>query len=92
MIDSTQILLIVVVSALTIVLVVIGFQIIFILQEVRKSFQKINKMLDDATVVTGIVSKSATNVSTFTSALSGFLQVFKIFSNKKEDGNAKRSE
>ena len=48
MIDPIQILIIVVVSALTILLIVIGVQIVFILQEIRKSFQKVNKMLEIA--------------------------------------------
>lgn len=92
MVDPTQILIIVIVSSLTILLIVIGIQIVFILQEVRKSFQKINKMLDDAAVVTGTFSKSVTNLSGFTSGLSGFLQFFRIFTRKKEEKDAKREE
>ncbi|MBI2611823.1 hypothetical protein HYW54_03705 [Candidatus Gottesmanbacteria bacterium] len=92
MIDPIQILIIVVVSSLTILLIVIGIQIVFILQEIRKSFQKINKMLDDMTTVSSSFSKSVTNLSGFTSGLSGFLHFFRLLIHKKEDQDAKREE
>lgn len=93
MIDPTQILIIVVVSSLTILLIVIGVQIVYILQEVRKSFQKINTMLDDAVTVSHTFSKGVSSISHATAGLSGFLQFFRIFTQKKEGiSHAKQSE
>lgn len=52
MVDLTQVLLVIVITTLTIILTFIGVQIIYILREVRKSIEKMNKMLDDAGMIT----------------------------------------
>ncbi len=87
MIDTTQILLFTVVTALTILLIVIGIQVVFILREVRKMFEKMNKMMEDATMVTGSIGRSFNEISGFTTGLKGVLKIFSIFA-KKEDKNA----
>jgi hypothetical protein len=50
---------------LTLLLVIIGFQIFLILKEFRQSIQKTNKMLDDAGRVTQAVSTGVENMSGF---------------------------
>lgn len=52
MLDLSQILLVIVITTLTILLAFIGVQIIYILREVRRSIEKVNKMLDDAGMIT----------------------------------------
>lgn len=52
MLDLTQVLLVIVITTLTILLTFIGVQIVYILREVRKSIEKVNKMLDDAGMIT----------------------------------------
>lgn len=89
MLDSTQILLFTVVTSLTVLLIIIGIQIFFILKEVRKIFQKLNIMMNDATVVTGTISKSVTQLSGFSTGLKTVLGVLNIFTKKegiKHDG------
>ncbi|HUD19492.1 MAG TPA: hypothetical protein VMR81_03555 [Patescibacteria group bacterium] len=54
---------------LTIVLVIIGIQIAFILKEFRQSVQKSNKMLDDAGKVTGTVSEGVTSAAGFVNGI-----------------------
>lgn len=88
MIDTTQILLYTVVSALTVLLIIIGIQVIFILQEVRKMFQKMNRMLEDATVLTGTISRSVGEFSGFASGLKSVLKIFSVFSKKEDEKNA----
>lgn len=82
--DATQILLIVVISVLTIMMVVIGIQVVFILQEVRKSLMKGNKMLDDATSVTGNISKTVTEATGLVEGIKTGLSFVSLFSRKKE--------
>ncbi len=56
MVDLSQVLLIIVITALTILLSLIGIQIVHILREVKKSLEKINKILDDAGMITESVA------------------------------------
>ncbi len=52
MIDLSQVLLVVVITTLTILLTFIGIQVVYILREVRRAIEKMNKMLDDAGMIT----------------------------------------
>lgn len=68
MIDSAQLLLVIVVTTLTILLTAVGIQVFFILKEVRRSVEKMNKILDD----TGTISESvAKPISSFSSSIGG---------------------
>jgi cell division protein FtsL len=71
MVDSTQILLVVVIVALTILLSVIGVQVFFILREVQRSIQKVNKMLDDAGTISESIAKPITSLSSSITGVSG---------------------
>jgi len=86
MFDSTQILLIGVVVALTLLLSVIGVQVFFILREVRKSIQKVNKMLDDAGIVSESIAKPIASLSdsiTGLASIGGLLGWFQKKRNEK---------
>ena len=63
MVDPAQTALFLVIIILTVLLVVLGIQVFFILRELRQILDKANKVLDD----TGVITKS---VSTPLSALS----------------------
>ena len=52
MVDLSQVLLVIVITILTALLTVIGVQIVYILREVRRSLEKMNKMLDDVGMIT----------------------------------------
>lgn len=51
--DLPQLILITVVIILTIILVVLGIQIFFILKESKETLQKVNKILDGASNIVG---------------------------------------
>lgn len=82
--DITQILLVVVISVLTVLLSFIGVQVVYILQEVRKSFVKVNKMLDDAGEVTGGVSRTVTGAAGLLEGLKTGLSFASFFSKKSK--------
>lgn len=86
--DTTQVILIIVVTVLTVLLSVIGVQIVFILMEVRKSLEKMNKMLDDAGEVTGGISRSVTNMGGLMEGIKTGLSVVNIFAKKKDKEKA----
>ncbi len=66
--DTVQILLITVVSLLSLLLLVLGIQVFFILKEVRNTLSRANKVLDDAGVISESISKP---VESFSTILSG---------------------
>lgn len=52
MVDPVQMLLLFVIIVLTILLVVLGIQVYFILKELRNTIRKANKVLDNANSIT----------------------------------------
>lgn len=82
--DTTQILLVVVATVLTVLLAVIGVQVVFILIEIKKSLQKVNQMIDHASVVTGGISKSLSGMGGLVEGIKTGLSIVKIFEKKKE--------
>lgn len=71
MIDTTQILLIIVITTLTILLTIIGIQVFYILREFKKSIEKINKILDDAGTISESVAKPIASLSSGITGVSG---------------------
>ncbi len=71
MIDFTQFLLAVVVISLTVMLLLVGFQVYKILKELQISITKMNKILDDTGVMTESVSKPMQAFSGFLLSLKG---------------------
>ena len=62
--DTVQALLIAVVTVLTVMLVIIGFQVFYILREVRKTIDKANRVLDNTESITESVSAPVSSFST----------------------------
>lgn len=63
--DAAQIVLLLVIVVLTILLIVLGIQVYFILRELRKTVMKANKVLDDTGSITGSVSRPISSLSSF---------------------------
>lgn len=87
--ESTQILIIIIVSVLALILAAIGVQIFLILKEVTKSLQKFNTMLDDGNLISNTVARSITGISgviTGVKAGLSFLNFFKKDAQKEEYG------
>ena len=82
--DATQVLIMVVILALTIMMVVIGVQVVFILQEIRKSLSKGNKMLDDVSMVSGSISKTVSEATGVVDGIKAGLSLVSLFHHKKE--------
>jgi hypothetical protein len=65
MIDTVQIVLLVVIVALTLLLVILGIQVFFILRDIRKTIYKANKVLDNTETITESVSEPMSFLSSF---------------------------
>lgn len=86
--DSAQVILIAVIVLLTVLLVVLGIQVYFILREFKRTVSKANKVLDNMGIITQSVSAPISSLSGIAAgiktgtAIIGFLK--KILSNDKE--------
>jgi len=52
MIDSVQLILLLVIITLTLLLVILGIQVFYILRDLRKTIKKTNKILENADAIT----------------------------------------
>lgn len=84
MIDPAQAALFLVIIVLTILLVVLGIQVFFVLRELRKTIAKANKVLDDTGVITESVSAPISNLSTLLMGLKTGATVASILNLKKK--------
>lgn len=81
--DVTQLVIVFVTLTLTVLLVIVGIQVFFILSEFRISVQKINKMLDDMGKVSGVASDSIVNMSGMLAGLKAGLSFLTSFRRKE---------
>ncbi len=83
MTEAIQGLLLVVIIVLTILLTIIGIQVVYILKEFRRTVEKINKILDDAEVASGSFAKSISSLTGMTTGLKTVLSLFGLFRKEK---------
>lgn len=84
MTDPAQTALFLVVIVLTILLVVLGIQVFFILKELRKTIDKANKVLDDTGAITESVSKPISSLSSLAMGLKAGARIAKILNGEKK--------
>jgi anionic cell wall polymer biosynthesis LytR-Cps2A-Psr (LCP) family protein len=89
MIDPAQTILFLVIIILTVLLVVLGIQVFFILRELRKTIDKTNKVLDDTSVITESVSKPLASFSTLAMGLKTGATIAKILQGGKKHHDKK---
>lgn len=86
MIETWQILLVAVVTVITILLTIIGIQIVYILKEARYMLVKINTVVSDAAKITKTVSTSVGSVAGFGAGLKAALSIVSVL---KKNGKRK---
>lgn len=90
--DPAQILLLIVVLILTILLIVLGLQVYYILRELYKTINKINKILDDAGTISESVAQPISNLSDILSGVKTGLSILSIFKNKNRHRESEKKE
>ena len=73
--DTVQIILIVVIIALTMLLTIVGFQVALMIVDLRKALKRLNSLLEDSMIGGGLIR---------TEKISGIMELFK--KNKKLEG------
>jgi len=92
MIDNTQLLLIAVVTVLTVLLTIIGVQVFFILKEIKRSIEKLNKMLDDAGLISESVARPIASLSNSITGVSGIAGLLGWLSQRKKKSKKNEKE
>jgi hypothetical protein len=83
MIDPAQTALFLVIIVLAILLLILGFQVFFILRELRRTISKTNKILDDTGVITESVSTPISSLSALAMSIKTGAKVAKYLRKKK---------
>ncbi|OGK09252.1 hypothetical protein A2767_06945 [Candidatus Roizmanbacteria bacterium RIFCSPHIGHO2_01_FULL_35_10] len=81
--DSTQLLLTVVLTVTTILLVVIGIQLVFVLKELRKTLKKVNDIIENFEKMGVSLEHSFSELTGFASGLKTIFRVVDFFHAKK---------
>lgn len=90
MIEPTRLLLFAVIISLTIIMVLIGWQIYLILVEIKKMVSKANIMMDGAVKFSNNIGKSFESLSGFTEGLKAVFKIANLFNRgEKKDGERK---
>ena len=85
MTDPAQILLFIVILTLTILLVVLGIQVFFILRDLRDTISKANKVLDNTGEITDSVSAPLSSLSSVLMGLKAGGAIARILKKVTED-------
>lgn len=83
--DATQLLLTIVLTLSTILLIVIGIQLIFVLREVRKTIAKANKIVEGFESLGGGLQNGLSEVTGFVHGVKTFMKVVDVAINKKNE-------
>ena len=85
MIDPVQVILLLVISLLTILLLVLGVQVFFILKELRRTIRRTNRILENTETITESVSEPISFLSEIV-LNTGILSVISKVLRKTRDG------
>jgi hypothetical protein len=84
--DLTQALLVLVIIVLTSFLVIVGIQVYFILKDVRVTLDRLNKVLDNAGVITDKIREPFNSSSSINLGLRVFLSFLNLLRGKEKKG------
>src|SRR5574342_365127 len=98
MIDAVQLILLSVIITLTVLLVILGVQVFYILRDLRKTVKKTNKILENAEGITEGIQGPITAISSFVlgtkatsiASLLGFIK--HLLGKDKDDDKKNRKE
>jgi uncharacterized membrane protein YqiK len=85
MTDPAQTALFLIIIILTVLLVILGIQVFFILKVLRITIEKANKILEDAGNITESVSKPISSLSTLAMGLKTGATIAKLFQGSKRE-------
>ncbi len=81
--DAAQVVLLFVVVVLTVLLLMLGVQVYFILRELRRTVEKANKVLDETGLITESISAPLSTLSALATGLKTGAAVARFFKGSK---------
>lgn len=90
MIDTSQIILISAITVMTVILTVVGIQLIFVLKELRIFLGKANNIIEELEKIGVNVGHEYSEILGFFSGLKKFFSIIDILAKKKSQKNAKQ--
>ncbi|HSW88218.1 MAG TPA: hypothetical protein VLF89_06810 [Candidatus Saccharimonadales bacterium] len=96
--DTAQLLMIIVVVVLTGLLLILGIQVYFILNEFRKTLAKANKVIDDIELLAESIANPLAKLATLTSSfktgavIASALKLLPFFQSKKHSRREEEEE
>lgn len=88
--DSTQIIFISAITIMTLVLTIVGIQLIFILKELRTFLIKANNIIKELEKLGGSISHGYSEIIGFFYGLRNFFKILDLISKKKDKGDVKK--
>lgn len=83
--DTTQLLLTVVLTITTILLIVVGIQLIFVLKDLRITLKKVNKIIGGFEKVSESVEHGFGEISGFVNSIKTIVKIVDLFQSKKHE-------
>lgn len=83
--DSTQILLIIVLVLTTVFLTIVGIQLILTLIEARKTLKNVNRVIQGFETAGIQLNQSVTEIGGFVSGFKSIMRMFEVIGTKKND-------
>lgn len=80
MFEFQQVFLTTLIATLTVLIIIFSIFVFRILKEFRQTLQKVNKILDDASVISGSVVRPIAGISDLVSGLKSGMKVFEVIS------------
>lgn len=90
--DITQTILLAIIIVLAIFLVALGFQVFFVLKDLRKTLTRMNMLFDDANGLIAQVKKPVESAGNFVSALTAGAGIAHLLKRDSKDQKAKKHE
>ncbi|MBI2641149.1 hypothetical protein HYW87_00960 [Candidatus Roizmanbacteria bacterium] len=85
--DTTQFLLTVVLTVTTILLIIVGIQLIFVLKEIRKTLRKVNTIIEGFESVGTSLQHGLSELSGFVSGFKSILKIVDLIHEKRRAKN-----
>jgi hypothetical protein len=89
MVDTTQIILISAITVMTVILTVVGIQLIFVLKELRAFLSSANNIIDQLEKIGMNVGHGYSEVIGFFSGLRSLFKILDLLAKKKEKNHEK---
>lgn len=92
MFEFQQLFLIILISTLTVLIIIFSVFVFRILQELRETLKKVNKILDDMGLISGSVARPISGLSDMLTGMKSGMRIFEIIGKMAGKGHSDADE